>query len=189
VDRIVEAHELEPIAYQEAGQAVMAVFEGVPVHPVRIEPEMAEQGGRRCIYCAHPPDWADPYSEKFSARAGREWFEKRMVVTFAGGIAERLHRGEKESGTEVDWEQARMVAVGFWSGERVIQSWLRWLYARAEEVMEEPYAWETVRTLAIELLNRRMLHRRALASLIQETYRRQIPDVGGLLTYVPPLTS
>jgi hypothetical protein len=78
-----------------------------------------------------------------------------------------------------------MVAVGFWSGERVIQSWLRWLYARAEEVMEEPYAWETVRTIAIELLNRRMLHRRALASLIQETYRRQIPDVGGLLTYVP----
>jgi hypothetical protein len=45
VDRIVEAHELEPIAYQEAGQAVMAFFEGVPVRPVRIEPEMASTVG------------------------------------------------------------------------------------------------------------------------------------------------
>lgn len=166
MDRIVEAHELEPIAYRESGQAVMAFFEGAPVRPVHIEPEMAEHGGRRWIYCAHWPDWADPYSEKFSARAGREWFEKQMVVTFAGGIAERLHQGEKESGTEIDWEQARIPAGGFWNGERVTQSWLRWLYVRAEEAMVEPYAWETIRTIAIELLNRRMLHRRALASLI-----------------------
>jgi hypothetical protein len=38
--RIVEPCELEPVAFQEAGQAVMAFFEGVPVRPVQIRPEM-----------------------------------------------------------------------------------------------------------------------------------------------------
>jgi hypothetical protein len=157
MDRIVEAHELESVAFQEAGYAVMAFFEGAPVRPVRIEPEMAADGGHVCRYIAHTHDWADPYSDKFSARPGREWLEKRMVITFAGGMAERLHRGQNESGSEVDWERARMAAVGYWSGERVVDSWLRWLYARAEEVLEQSYAWETVKIVAVELLNHRVL--------------------------------
>jgi hypothetical protein len=122
--RIVEPRELEPVAFQIAGRAVMAFFEGVPVRPVQIEPEVAPGAGPCYLYAAHWPNWADPYSEEFSLRPGREWFEKRMVVTFAGGVAGRLHGRHGESGSEIDWERATMAAVGFWSGERVTAAWL-----------------------------------------------------------------
>ena len=158
--RIIESRELEPMAFLQAGRAVMAFFESVPVRPVQIQPETAAGGGSP-FYAAHWPDWADPSSEKFSLRSGREWFEKRMVVTFAGCVAERLHSSHGESGSEVDWDRAQVAAVGFWSGEKVTAAWLHWLYTRAEEAIEQPYAWQNVRTIAVELLNRRTFNGRA----------------------------
>jgi hypothetical protein len=87
-------------------------------------------------------------------------------VAFAGGVAERLHRRHGESGSEVDWERARMASAGFWSGEPVTAAWLHWLYTRAEEAIEQPDAWRIVQTVAVELLNRRSLNGRVLANLI-----------------------
>ena len=176
MDRIIEPRELEPVAFQEAGQAVMAYFEGVPGAPVQLRPAMAAADAPSGLYVAHWPDWADPWSEKFRQRPGREWFEKRMVVTFAGLIAERRHGNQGDSGSEIDWEQAQRAAFGFWSGEQVTIAWLRWLYIRAEAAFEEPEAWHTVEAVAVELLNCRTVNGRVLAvDLIRETYRQQFP--------------
>jgi hypothetical protein len=106
-----------------------------------------------------------------------------MVVTFAGLIAERRRGNHGESGSEVDWERARIAAVGFWNGEQVTNAWLRWLYARAEATLEEPEAWQTVQAVAVELLKCRIINGRALANLIQETYRQQFPYLEDLMSH------
>ena len=85
MDRIVESQALEPVAFSGSGTGCDGILRGNPRAPVKLTPEMEwlTNGGPGCLYAAHWPDWVDPWSEQFSLRAGREWFEKRMAVTLA----------------------------------------------------------------------------------------------------------
>jgi ATP-dependent Zn protease len=156
--------EKEATAHHEAGHAILSIVLKRPLVRVSIRPD-AETfrfgicQGRPCV-----PAWLDWEAEDQTPRA-RRWFERELVVLYAGQVAEAkfLGRAHAPHGAGHDDGTAADFALKFCGqSEDEASAFLGWMYARARTLVNVEHHWHGVRRLAEALLEREELSGRSI---------------------------
>jgi hypothetical protein len=93
-------------------------------------------------------------------------------MLLAGPSAERKARGRwNHTGASSDRERAGDLAFRLVGSEKQLQHYWAWREQIASDLWENTYAWEQVRRLAAELLERKTMSGRAVREVLEETAR------------------
>ncbi|GEJ56937.1 hypothetical protein [Anaeromyxobacter diazotrophicus] len=158
---------LRHTAYHEAGHAVASFFLGCGNKYLTIVPDK-EQGSIGHHVGVPTGKWFQP--DVYSDGKHRNKVEARVMVLYAGAIAESLAQGRKprlRSGSRSDSAAAADLAsyvVG--SGEEW-GAYLDWLFIRATGFLRSPFRWRAVEVVAEALLAKRTLKGREVRELIR----------------------
>ena len=174
---------VEATAYHEAGHAVMAWIQGIPVRFVTIDPDFyyIENGSGMSLKddgvdgrCVLPKRFGDVFF-LINPRTcqGRERLQKIVLITLAGEIAERLFRPRSRGYHEM--------AVGGGIADDLIlhklaedaeeqKLYLRWIRHRAKGLLKRH--WKKVEALVRELLLKKTLK----GTEVESIFRRFLDD-------------
>jgi hypothetical protein len=152
---MAKSKALEPVAYHEAGHAVILWRWDVPLQgAVTIVPDY-EWGSAGAVDLPNP-DMDDAVG---SERA--YMLEGRIASQLAGYLAEKRYTGKRANyrGANYDLRHARFdceEAINT-TDERVIGAYLKYMTLRVQELLDRPDIWAAVTGLATKLLERRTL--------------------------------
>jgi len=128
---------LETVTYHEAGHAVMAHVQHWRIKSVTV----GKRAGSPRRITAHPlSDW-------FKPDTSRPQTERQILILLAGQIAQNLFTGKRNSRGK-DFPQAKMLAGHVACEETELNAFLRWLWIRARNILNEPPNWAAVKALA-----------------------------------------
>jgi hypothetical protein len=157
-------------AFDEAGHAVMAYLQRVPFKQISI---VADADSLGHVALGAWPDWANPESSEYRARAAFDWFLRRARVDLAGQIAETRYLGKRPSlGMHLDNRAAVDAALHLCTGvEETANALLKWLYLDTRDRLTSPLVWPAAEGIASALIERQTLGGRAARALILTTLR------------------
>src|SRR3990167_3061799 len=93
--------------------------------------------------------------------------ENNILVSLAGPAAERrITRRKNRVGASFDYDSAADVAMHICQTERSVNSYLKWLGIRIDEMLEDPTNWRCVEALALALLDRETIPGSEVAEII-----------------------
>ncbi|MEW6156160.1 MAG: hypothetical protein AB1813_01940 [Verrucomicrobiota bacterium] len=158
-------HQLST-AYHEAGHAVVGYFLGIPMRSVSIIPDGDSSGrvtGYRSVITRR---WQEALSFGRLSPSEFSGLEKQLVALLAGDVAQRRYapRSARSHHSRADFSCVADVVLKLWSSDKVRAAYLKFLRARAEELVE--VHWAQIDALAHALVDRRGLSGREAKSLI-----------------------
>ncbi len=155
-------------AYHEAGHVVVAYIELIKIKRVSIVPHqdylgvVTRQGMEKRIRDAFEFGGITP--------ARRARLESFIMLSFAGGIAEKKHRGQANHlGSSADYERVVDLAMMATGSAKETTAYLKWLHIRAEQTVN--VYWYLVEAVAQALLERRALNAADIEQIMSTTRR------------------
>lgn len=139
------------VAYHEAGHAVMCYIEKVKFRYVTIIPNEKENFAGALL----PEKFRDTSNPEYVEDDNiKPLIEKRVLVSFAGGIATYILTGRHDHrGSEKDYLMAHNIATKLCGpNDQLCQKYLDWLRVRCEDTMIKPVNQYMVEILASMLL-------------------------------------
>ena len=148
--RLTEKQRDQAAAFHEAGHAVMAYLQRIPIRSITIVPDPGADTLGRVLLGAWP-DWANPDSNKYREKAALGYFQRRMRVDMAGQIAEAQHLGRHvRAGMYQDNCNAVDLAFHLCAGrEDTAQAMLDWLHVETRNRLTAPAVWPSVQAVAL----------------------------------------
>ena len=147
---------LESTAYHEAGHAVIHYLEDIPMEYVTIIPTEECLGQVKCEIDINEV-----------VDSGREKCEAEIMAVYAGGLAVKIAKGARyNKGVSTDNRIAQDIAMEICS-DKEINTFLRWLYIRTEEVLK--MNWYMVEAIAKALLKKKQLSGDEVKEIIRRT--------------------
>lgn len=167
--RITKA--LRATAYHEAGHALAAWKERLPISTISIIPD--EDGTLGRVTHQAPPASFQPDID--AGLRVRDRIEKHAIVAFAGVEAERLvaARVSSESGARDRAGAAQLVAYLGGSVEEQ-RAYLQLLSVRARQLVRVPHLRVPLDALATALLDRRHISGPAARKILKESLRKHV---------------
>ena len=142
-------------SYHEAGHAVSALWLGIAIGTVSVEPDESE--GSLGHVVTKTPAWIQPDAE-LSLKA-KDWIQRRIQVALAGRIAERLFTGRwNRVGAASDFHTAVDLADYCCGSNEEVGAFIKWLDLKARGLV----SWHRseIEKVADVLLQRRQLRSR-----------------------------
>lgn len=161
--RAVERNWLKRIAYHEAGHAVAAFIEGVPLGPITIIPDGNVQRNlrRRDLGNGFRPDVR-------RAANNRQKIEAEVIATFAGPAAEDAFTGRRNRyAAQDDYPDIKKIASFVCESDEEMIAYLEWLAIRARRVVTDRRNWEAVKAVAAALLKHETIDAAKARTLIK----------------------
>ena len=169
----------ERTAYHEAGHAVAheRLRYARKLRKVTIIPDPNENS-RGCVVHDKLPPSFDPWENEITPRdmAG---IEDDAVCSFAGGIAEKRFAGRHDyAGASEDRQHAIDLASPLTGGpgDKVLNAYLRYLWVRAEGLVESRLIWPEIEAVAKALLERKTLTRKEVHDIRLRVMREGIEE-------------
>lgn len=129
--------QLEMFTYHEAGHAVMAHIQHGRIKPIAV----GKRDGASKRVAAHPE------TEWEQAGESRPQVERQILILFAGQIAQNLFTGRR-GGIGAVFSQAKILASHIASEETERKAYLKWLWIRAQNFLNESSSRTAIQTLA-----------------------------------------
>jgi len=139
-------------AYHEAGHAVMAIDRQVPFNTVSIIPDDDSWG--RVMSRPLPGSFQPDINT--DART-RRFIENRVMVMYAGGLAQVMILDKEPEGTSQDNEVTVLLADYLIGGPQELEAYLSWLYVRVASALSMPWSHLAIGKNADLLLDEREL--------------------------------
>lgn len=141
--------KLEAMAHHEAGHAVTAYLQDVPITEISIISD--DDSEEHCKY-ADSSDFSDTeWDKSLEARAA---FEGRAICSFAGGHAEKIFTGRwNRIGMASDSRNAAEFILRMSGSPEELETYGAWLRSRTDALLENPTNWAAVTILANDLLD------------------------------------
>jgi len=165
---------IENTAYHEAGHAVVACRLRRPFRYVTIEPESDSLGHVRKY------SWArtlEKTKEEGASPAMQRRLEHDILMMYAGPHAEAKHTG-RQNRRGASHDNANAVSMGGLLHDYssvVLERYLDYLWARAEELVRGPFLWRLIGAVADDLLQRRRLSKKQVRETIARASSRRPP--------------
>ena len=159
-------------AYHESGHALLAHLERIGFRHVTIRPGEDSLGHVLLR----------PFSEKFRPDLDvntdvRRRIESRVMLDFAGRCAEQLLvRGRVRTGFTADFSSAVDLASHIHFDEKLLSSYLDYLWVRTETTLTEPPNWKAVESLAVLLLQKETVGYREAKRVLEQARMRGFAD-------------
>jgi len=155
--------EVESTAYHEAGHAVASFHTERAVKAISIVPDEDNLG--RVSHYPLTGRWFQPDVE-IDGRT-THYIETSITVLLAGPAGERRYRGRwNHVGASADYSRALDLAFRLVGSERQLRHYWAWRHQITMDLWENEYAWEQVRRLAEELLERKVLSGRVARDIL-----------------------
>jgi len=153
-------------AYHEAGHAVVAYIERIKIRKATIVPGKDYLGVvTRQMIEKHVRD-AFEFAGITPAKRAR--VESFIMLSLAGGIAERKHRGRANHiGSRADYETAAGLAMDATGSGEEATAYFRWLYIRTEQIIDA--YWYLVEAVAEALLAKQTLTTADVEQIVHDT--------------------
>jgi ATP-dependent Zn protease len=140
-------------AYHEAGHVAVYFALFRPIRKVTIVPTDEFEG---CCYGYNRKLPRLDYC-KITPKV-RNQVEMEIMIYFAGGIASNRFTGKEDAdGVGHDNQYLTDLAMYMASSEEEIDAYLKWLYIRTQNLIDQPGIWPFIEALASELMNKRTL--------------------------------
>ncbi|MEO2136238.1 MAG: hypothetical protein ABGY28_02115 [bacterium] len=170
------------IAVHEAGHAVVAVSEMLPIICATIQPTKEYSG---CVFFKDPPiHIANEKHRRFSAEKQRTYLEAHALSSLAGSIAEFEHyyrtiRKPKpkkwirtNQGAREDRHQASEWIVRLVGSEEELQLYTEWLFQRAKQTVT--LYWKQIQAVQEALLQHTTLTGKDVKQAVRETFEGKL---------------
>jgi hypothetical protein len=161
---ITRTRALEGTAYHEAGHAVASFELGRGVRRVSIVRDGDQYGH---VLNHQLPRFHPDYNSDGRTRAR---VEQRVMILYAGGIAEAKHKGHRRRLGDGADQQRAMNLASYIAGEtEELEAYLRWLWLRTRNLID--LRWAAVGHFAAELLARRHMNGREARAAWEKAIR------------------
>lgn len=162
-------------AYHEAGHAVAAYHFGVRVKSVTIQPTDDSLGA--VIHARLDRRTAEMVEYGSITPGGREKVERMVVIVYAGGVAERQHKGRhNHRGAQLDYSTVINYIDKLSGSPEQTEAYLRWLYIRTVDLVTN-VLWPEIEVVAQALLEYRTLSGDELRQILQASRTRGRPGL------------
>lgn len=154
----------EATAYHEAGHAVVAAAVRYPFLSVTITPTADALG-----HIQHPA-WGDNIRPDITMDGNtKNLLEKAILTLLAGRWAEKRFAGRWNNvGAASDFHEAVNLASYIYAGGKVLQTYINWMDARVEVMVDNRLNWAAIKALAAALLVKRRIGYREARKIIAE---------------------
>lgn len=164
--RTARKKTLLTVAHHEAGHAVAAIYLGIPFQYATV---LAEEDSLGHVLFKRAPKWAcNEYSPRRLRQ--REYWEHKVIVGFAGRIAEEhfLGRGTRY-GHHSDYQNIVDCGLPFWGANPEVHiHWFRWLHAQSKELVIR--RWRDISAVANALIESETLSYQEIRNLVNKLY-------------------
>lgn len=164
---------IEKTAYHEAGHAMAFMVLKTRFSKVSIVPD-DESLGR--VTNDLPDSFFD---EDLNANRQRSLYEKHILISLAGGLAEMKLTGvENTDGNAVDNSSVVELASRVTDSVAETEAYILWLQERAKNMVDNPWNWIAVEALAAALLHSKTLSARKAREIMKQARREQVQQRG-----------
>ncbi|WP_052315628.1 hypothetical protein [Singulisphaera acidiphila] len=149
---------LETTAYHEAGHAVAATMLKRAICELSIVPTEDSLGH---ILKTKPPDGFRPDINGDNRTLA--WIEREVLIGLAGPAAEAKHVGRYDHrGARGDYKMAANLASHHHGFGKVLEKYLDYMVARAEDFVAAPHHWVQIEDLAAAILVHKVMKPKAI---------------------------
>lgn len=161
---------LEATAHHEAGHAIALWHFGRGFKRVTVDPDQSKATLGHLLH-HKMPKWVDPETG-FSGRI-RLYLERRIIVCFAGQIAEAKFLGRQPRyGMEQDNDQAIDFASSLLGGQQdTFDAYIRYCWLTTRDIVN--LHWRDIEAVAVALVERKTLQHRDVLDVIQSMHKKR----------------
>lgn len=168
---------LEKTAYHEAGHAVISFFQKKRFQTVSIIP-IEDSLGRVSNYKEDAKKFIDQLENELFTLRIRKQIEDRIMILFAGNIAEKLAAGRYNMvGSGSDYHQAFDLLFHISGSTEEGNAYAKWLFIRTKNHLSVSHIWPIVEALARELLEKQEIGYKTARRIIQDEIDRPFKDI------------
>lgn len=168
--------ELMCTAHHEAGHAIAAHFQDIRFRHATIKPNESKNSLGHVLFKGLSKSIFTALDYGEISPTKRAHIEKYIICDFAGGIAERKHRGRyNHIGRTKDMENAMDLALAISGNRQETEAFLNWLHHRAINLIDK--YWWAVEDVAQALLASTHLTEAEVKQVIYDGSARQLPPL------------
>jgi hypothetical protein len=159
---------LRKTAYHEAGHAAMAYELGLAIRSATIREDAVHNTLGEVMFSGSP-GWAIPDKREFDVQRALRYWQKHVMVDFAGQIAEKLYTGRVlQASHSGDDHHALDLALRLTISGESATAWLHWLFVSVRDELSMPAQQVAVAQLAQALMQHETLSGRQIRQILRD---------------------